>query len=432
MAGPSTVLQSNPDITIGSERNTEITQLNTLNTDFVLRNIPSLLPLENEFSDAFSNIGNEISRSIGLDSFIENERKRSALPQPPSTNGKAEGYFNDTWESIKGDWRELKTDFHKTNSYLKQQSIRSSLFQQAGNGVDFVMDVVGSVVSNDQTKAWKNEAIDNLTKTHAYQISRNALAEIAGETQNAVDSYLDKNPQQKQVLLNAAKKGIKASQNLIKDAKEFAKNHPELTRNLKAFGEVIQLAGVGKAAQLGVRGGSKVLKVGWNAAKRVDIDNKEFLEKTISASSLAKIYHGYGKLSPRQSLILDKLPKDLSRLSLHKSSVSVNDLAALTAYTGDEFALFTRGSQRLVIRGTKDRVNLKIKDVEQLKNDGYRWSAHTHPGSEDMKLDASGYPGDRMVLEIFGQKQSLIVNSTGRRNVFGENKGGEFNRRITK
>lgn len=40
-------------------------------------------------------------------------------------------------------------------------------------------------------------------------------------------------------------------------------------------------------------------------------------------------------------------------LQLHKSYVTPTDLAALTAHTGDEFALFTLGSRRIIVRGTE-------------------------------------------------------------------------------
>ena len=48
-------------------------------------------------------------------------------------------------------------------------------------------------------------------------------------------------------------------------------------------------------------------------------------------------------------------------------------------------------------------------------------AAHSHPGTSDNVLDASGKPGDRLVLELFEQKRSLILNSSGRRNVFDSN-----------
>ncbi|MDF3055777.1 MAG: Rhs-family protein [Gammaproteobacteria bacterium] len=97
---------------------------------------------------------------------------------------------------------------------------------------------------------------------------------------------------------------------------------------------------------------------------------------TISASTPSEIAWGYGSLSGRQQGILDQLPDSLSQLSLKKSQIKVTDLAALTAQTGDEFALFTRGSQRLI--------------------------------------------SDRYVLELMKQERSLILNSSGQRSVFDQ------------
>lgn len=62
-----------------------------------------------------------------------------------------------------------------------------------------------------------------------------------------------------------------------------------------------------------------------------------------------------------------------------------------------EFALFTLGSRRIVVRG--DSRALDIKDLlPKLRSEGWRWSAHTHPGTRDIVLNASGKFGDRDVL----------------------------------
>ena len=55
-------------------------------------------------------------------------------------------------------------------------------------------------------------------------------------------------------------------------------------------------------------------------------------------------------LNARQLGALDQLPDFGSRAILHKS-FGQKDLAAVTAATGDEFAMFTAGGRRLVVRG---------------------------------------------------------------------------------
>ncbi len=144
-------------------------------------------------------------------------------------------------------------------------------------------------------------------------------------------------------------------------------------------------------------------------------------QPVISASTPAEIAWGTGKLSSRQNALLEALPSVGSELRLHKSMINTTDLAALTAYTGNEFAIFTRGSQRLVVHGDVTNMGLSVKQLKSFKEQGFKFSAHTHPTNTTLGryvLDASG--GDRLALEIFGQERSLILDSLGRRNIFDQ------------
>ena len=89
----------------------------------------------------------------------------------------------------------------------------------------------------------------------------------------------------------------------------------------------------------------------------------------------------------------------------------MSDLSALTAYTGDEFAMFTKGNERLIIRGNSDMVNIDIDEAKKLANEGYKWSGHTHPGINFNCLFSSD--GDRIILKQFKQNKSVIYNSKG-------------------
>lgn len=124
-------------------------------------------------------------------------------------------------------------------------------------------------------------------------------------------------------------------------------------------------------------------------------------------------------LNNRQKNLLDKLADYDSRVIVKKKDVKMSDLSALTAYTGDEFAMFTKGKKRLVIRGNSYSVNINEKGANNLHRKGYKWSGHTHPGIDTNCLTAS--PGDMLVLNAFGQEQSVIFNSKGQYEVF---KGG--------
>ena len=120
----------------------------------------------------------------------------------------------------------------------------------------------------------------------------------------------------------------------------------------------------------------------------------------------------YGvSLNNRQQELLGSLPEFDSRCIVQKNSVNMADLSALTAYTGDEFAMFTKGNERLIIRGNIFSVNIDIDTAKQLSEQGYRWSGHTHPGIDYSCLVASG--GDLSILKQFKQKTSVIYNSKG-------------------
>lgn len=126
----------------------------------------------------------------------------------------------------------------------------------------------------------------------------------------------------------------------------------------------------------------------------------------------AAILHWDRPLNNRQKALLNMLSDYNSRATVHKRRVKMIDLAALTAVTGVEFAMFTRGSQRLIIRGSSTEVDISPEDARRLAAEGYRWSAHTHPGTDDLCLQSSD--GDGIILKCFAQEQSVIYNSKGR------------------
>ncbi|MDR2694385.1 MAG: hypothetical protein LBB74_09270 [Chitinispirillales bacterium] len=128
------------------------------------------------------------------------------------------------------------------------------------------------------------------------------------------------------------------------------------------------------------------------------------------------IYRHGRPLDNRQQALLDRLPEDGSRAEVGKDDVSMMDLSALTAKTGDEFAMFTRGSERLVVRGNNERVDINPGSAAELSAQGYKWSGHTHPGGGKMVLRSS--EGDKLVLRAFNQKRSVIYNSVGQYQTF--------------
>lgn len=82
-------------------------------------------------------------------------------------------------------------------------------------------------------------------------------------------------------------------------------------------------------------------------------------------------------LNNRQQKLLTQLSKYDSKVIVSKGDVSLKDLSALTAKTGDEFAMFTRGSQRMIVRGNAYSVNITGDIAQDLLAQGYKKRPHS-------------------------------------------------------
>ena len=162
--------------------------------------------------------------------------------------------------------------------------------------------------------------------------------------------------------------------------------------------------------------------------KKLIDKNESNVSKPVERNGAGKpslIFNKLGKgLNNKQKRILEKLNKQDTVFEFDKKEVSMKDLAALTAETGDEFSMFTKNGKRLVFRGNPVEIKaLKESKGKELNNLGYKWSGHTHPLSTDMPnldcLDCS--EGDLAFLEQFNQDGSVIYNSKGQHRRFSKN-----------
>ena len=129
------------------------------------------------------------------------------------------------------------------------------------------------------------------------------------------------------------------------------------------------------------------------------------------------IEHFGRPLNNRQQRLDDALQGYDSKITVPKKDVNLKDIAALTANTNVEYALFTRKTERMIIRGALDHVNITPDMARGMAADGWRWSGHTHPGQgPNVKVPSEG---DEEVLRAFGQEFSVILDSTGKYEVFG-------------
>ena len=66
-------------------------------------------------------------------------------------------------------------------------------------------------------------------------------------------------------------------------------------------------------------------------------------------------------------------------IELRKKQVDVKDLAALTAATGHEFAIFTGASSKILVHGTSKSWHIPHEAWNIIKENQYEWTAHSHP-----------------------------------------------------
>lgn len=118
----------------------------------------------------------------------------------------------------------------------------------------------------------------------------------------------------------------------------------------------------------------------------------------------------YSDLSKAIKGIDAQLSQSGSYAFFPKNAVSMRQLRTLTKYTGDEYSLFTRGGQRLVIRGGGSNVKVSPQMYSELIAGKYgRLSGHTHPPGYSLGAG----PGDQPFLRELGQKQSGIWGDSG-------------------
>jgi RHS repeat-associated protein len=125
---------------------------------------------------------------------------------------------------------------------------------------------------------------------------------------------------------------------------------------------------------------------------------------------------GFGARIPYKDLnaqirrIHGELPEAGSSHIFPKKSVSMRQLRTLTKHTHDEYMMFTKGNQRLVIRGKKGQIGVSPQMLDDIIAGKYgKWSGHTHPPGHSLKPG----PGDQPFLRELKQKQSGIWGDDG-------------------
>lgn len=162
---------------------------------------------------------------------------------------------------------------------------------------------------------------------------------------------------------------------------------------------------------------------GSGLAMRSTLRSSKGAVEGLSAGSIARGArpdHALG-LSTKQQAILNEVPFVGSRVVVPKRYLRAQDVVALSRKTGNEFAVLTRGNERMLIRGGKTFVPMRPSQAAALKAQGWRLSYHTHPVIEYNGRRLLPFPslGDRFFVSLFGQERSGVRDFAGQWQVFG-------------
>lgn len=143
-------------------------------------------------------------------------------------------------------------------------------------------------------------------------------------------------------------------------------------------------------------------------------DRSDSVSTRNSAIGKPNLVSAGASLSKRQTVLLNNLQNDGDSVIVSKRKCSLKDIAALSAHEGVEFALLTRKGERMVFRGNDHHVNaLNGATVQQYRDDGWKWSGHTHVYGGLISSD-----GDQKILALFDQRQSAIYDYSGNYSIF--------------
>lgn len=134
--------------------------------------------------------------------------------------------------------------------------------------------------------------------------------------------------------------------------------------------------------------------------------------------SLEAVRTGRAGLSERRKNILKRVPKSGDWSGFPKESISLKDMAFLSASVHHEFALLRGKKKDILFHGVASHCHLDDNLIRLLKEHKLELVAHTHP---DWGM-VTPSRNDRIFLQEIGQKTSVIISwITGKELTFGSN-----------
>lgn len=232
--------------------------------------------------------------------------------------------------------------------------------------------------------------------------------EIDGKTYTYYEATQEMRRQERNI--RKTKRELEAMNTLGEDTSALKKKLGQQEKAYRSFSEKSKINPRNYALTV-YKGTSKMLNQGpGQQAIKSPISSRRY-----SYGKASGVQFTEDKLSRKQIELMEQIKEKGKLYSFAKKDVSLNDLAAMTSASNCEFAMFTKGRERLIIKGEEHTIDISYKEIERLAKAGYRWSGHTHTGVTHDTMEAS--PNDKQTLGYFkkykGQTKSVIFNAGG-------------------
>ena len=153
--------------------------------------------------------------------------------------------------------------------------------------------------------------------------------------------------------------------------------------------------------------------------------NQEEIFKLSSAKSLRisleNVKYGTSGLNEHRTRMLSRVPETNDWAKFSKGSLTMRDIAFLTAKTGDEFAILCGKKEDILFHGSRYHCDFEGVLYDMLVKKKLEIYGHSHP-IEPIPIPSRD---DRKTLQMIGQRKSRLVSAvTGKEVEFGDNEFG--------
>lgn len=132
--------------------------------------------------------------------------------------------------------------------------------------------------------------------------------------------------------------------------------------------------------------------------------------------SLETIKYGKAGLNPHRRMLLARVPKTNDWAKFERDSISMRDIAYLSAKTDDEFTILRGKKEDILFHGSKYHCDIEGVLFDMLIEGKLELYGHSHP-IERIPIPSDD---DRNTLTLIGQRKSRIISAiTGKEITYG-------------